>query len=271
MTPDQRVALEILLDAKNALGTDTQLMPLIRFAPVCAYISNGIFYGDFFAISVRKTHKNSAAASRSLTRFNAFSPYLSTLNHRFPDTVKYVHGGCAINKSHSPLILCSAPSIVVNVQSPLISGNTSPKMCHSGCPPDGSCMSALYASCPLALNALHTVCDSSQATNTLILPNRSFLFRLFSVRFAPILPQLRMIRNHCFHPAVCAAVVAVFTGVHRLIFSHLRPHSDIPSNILSNAALLDRLGYSSKNSALCLAGIHLAKWISPRQTKPVLL
>lgn len=31
MTPDQRAAIEILLDAKNALDTDTQLMPLIRF------------------------------------------------------------------------------------------------------------------------------------------------------------------------------------------------------------------------------------------------
>lgn len=31
MTPDQRAALEILLDAKNTLDTDTQLMPLIRF------------------------------------------------------------------------------------------------------------------------------------------------------------------------------------------------------------------------------------------------
>lgn len=31
MTPDQRAALEILLDAQNALDTDTQLMPLIRF------------------------------------------------------------------------------------------------------------------------------------------------------------------------------------------------------------------------------------------------
>lgn len=31
MTPDQRAALEILLDAQNALDTDTQLIPLIRF------------------------------------------------------------------------------------------------------------------------------------------------------------------------------------------------------------------------------------------------
>lgn len=31
MTPDQRAALEILLDAQNVLDTDTQLMPLIRF------------------------------------------------------------------------------------------------------------------------------------------------------------------------------------------------------------------------------------------------
>lgn len=31
MTTDQRAALEILLDAQNALDTDTQLMPLIRF------------------------------------------------------------------------------------------------------------------------------------------------------------------------------------------------------------------------------------------------
>ena len=31
MIPDQRAALEILLDAKNVLDTDTQLMPLIRF------------------------------------------------------------------------------------------------------------------------------------------------------------------------------------------------------------------------------------------------
>ena len=30
MTPDQRAALEILLDAQNALDTDTQLMSLIR-------------------------------------------------------------------------------------------------------------------------------------------------------------------------------------------------------------------------------------------------
>lgn len=31
MTPDQRAAIEILLEARNALDTDTQLMPLIRF------------------------------------------------------------------------------------------------------------------------------------------------------------------------------------------------------------------------------------------------
>ena len=31
MTQDQRAAIEILLDAKNMLDTDTQLMPLIRF------------------------------------------------------------------------------------------------------------------------------------------------------------------------------------------------------------------------------------------------
>lgn len=31
MTPEQRAALEILLDAQNVLDTDTQLMPLIRF------------------------------------------------------------------------------------------------------------------------------------------------------------------------------------------------------------------------------------------------
>lgn len=31
MTPDQRAAIEILLDAQNVLDTDTQLMPLIRF------------------------------------------------------------------------------------------------------------------------------------------------------------------------------------------------------------------------------------------------
>lgn len=31
MTPDQRAALEILLDAQNVLDTDTQLMPLIWF------------------------------------------------------------------------------------------------------------------------------------------------------------------------------------------------------------------------------------------------
>lgn len=31
MTPDQRAAFEILLDAQNALDADTQLMPLIRF------------------------------------------------------------------------------------------------------------------------------------------------------------------------------------------------------------------------------------------------
>lgn len=84
-----------------------------------------------------------------------------------PLAARSVHGGNAIIISHSPSIRCCCPSIVVNVQSPLISGNTSPRMCHSGCPPDGSCISALYASCPRALNALHTVCDSSQATNTL--------------------------------------------------------------------------------------------------------
>lgn len=31
MTPDQRAALEILLDAQNVFDTDTQLMPLVRF------------------------------------------------------------------------------------------------------------------------------------------------------------------------------------------------------------------------------------------------
>lgn len=31
MTPNQRAALEILLDAQNVIDTDTQLMPLIWF------------------------------------------------------------------------------------------------------------------------------------------------------------------------------------------------------------------------------------------------
>lgn len=31
MTPDQRAAIEILLDAQNALDIDTQLIQLIRF------------------------------------------------------------------------------------------------------------------------------------------------------------------------------------------------------------------------------------------------
>lgn len=31
MTPEQRAAIEILLDAQNVLDTDTQIMPLMRF------------------------------------------------------------------------------------------------------------------------------------------------------------------------------------------------------------------------------------------------
>lgn len=44
--------------------------------------------------------------------------------------------------------------------------SASPLMCHSGCPPEQSCISQLYASCPRSRNAMHTLCDSSQATRT---------------------------------------------------------------------------------------------------------
>ena len=55
--------------------------------------------------------KNSADSFRAFKRSTALSPYRSTLNQRFPDTVRKVHGGCAINKSHFP-ISCVLPSIV---------------------------------------------------------------------------------------------------------------------------------------------------------------
>ena len=62
--------------------------------------------------------------------------------------------------------LCVCVSAVVNVQFPLSNGRTSPLMCHSGCPPLHSCISQENALWPFARNALHTSCDSSQATNT---------------------------------------------------------------------------------------------------------
>ena len=81
-----------------------------------------------------------------------------------------VQGGCAMIKSHLLSILCFKPSIVSNSHRPLISGNTSPLICHSGCPPEHSRMSQLYSSCQRSRNAMQTRCDSSQAIKTFILP-----------------------------------------------------------------------------------------------------
>lgn len=94
--------------------------------------------------------KKLIASSLSEILLTAFSPYLSTLNHLFPVTVRYVHGGCAIIKSHFSLS----------------KGVTSCFKCHSGRPPLQSRMSQEYASCPNTRNALQTVWLSSQAINT---------------------------------------------------------------------------------------------------------
>lgn len=113
-----------------------------------------------------KCMKKTIASYRLLYRRLAALPYFPMSNHELPVTVRYVHGGCAISKSHLPTS-CSTPSMVI-ITPPFRAASASPSICHSGCPPDGSIMSQLYASCPFARNAFHTVWLSSQAIRTFI-------------------------------------------------------------------------------------------------------
>src|SRR5699024_721792 len=69
----------------------------------------------------------------------------------------YVQGGCAIIISHLPDISCNVPSCVINFVFPFKIGNTSPRICHSVCPPLHSCISQEYASCPFSRKAIHTL------------------------------------------------------------------------------------------------------------------
>lgn len=77
--------------------------------------------------------KNAAASKRKLRGF------LPSVNHRAPETAKCVQGGCAMSKSHLPTS-CVTPSIVTTCP-PSRALSASPRICHSGCPPDGSWMS----------------------------------------------------------------------------------------------------------------------------------
>lgn len=78
--------------------------------------------------------KNSAASIPFLYRSIWISPLIRS---RFPPALlRNVHGGWAISKSHRPTS-CTCPSIVVTCP-PSMAFRASPKMCHSGFPPDGS-------------------------------------------------------------------------------------------------------------------------------------
>lgn len=93
----------------------------------------------------------------------------------------YVLGRCGIIrkiKSHL-FIVCNLPSVVKKSMFPFKISKTSLQMCHSGCPPEHGFVSQLYASWPLALNALHTSCDSSQATNIFISINYFTVLSLY--------------------------------------------------------------------------------------------
>lgn len=103
---------------------------------------------------------------------------------RAPALLRYVHGGCAIRRSH--LWTSCATQSIVSITPAQMAFMASPNICHSGCPPDGVWMSQLYASCPRARKAMHTVCDSSQATRT----------RIFITSF-----HMRFSRHPCLLPA----------------------------------------------------------------------
>lgn len=59
-------------------------------------------------------------------------------------------------------------AILQSHHTPPSTDRASIRICHSGCSPLHFCTSLLYASCPRFLNSVHTLCDSSQATNTFI-------------------------------------------------------------------------------------------------------
>ena len=106
-----------------------------------------------------------------------------------------MQGGCAISKSHFPTS-CVCPSIVVTIP-PSTASRASPRMCHSGCPPLGSCISHEYDSNPRSRNARHTRCDSSHATRTLILDGSFIVCPSFPSIFAPQFWQYLILR--CQH------------------------------------------------------------------------
>ena len=126
-----------------------------------------VFNRNPVCVCREKPHKKTALLPRSAHLYTTFSAGVHRREKlRVATFDRYVHGGCAMSKSHLPTS-CVTPSIVVTLP-PSMAINASPNMCHSVCPPDGSCTSQLYASCPLARNAMHTACDSSQAISTLI-------------------------------------------------------------------------------------------------------
>ena len=95
-------------------------------------------------ISASKSWFNSNSAAFALSSHLAIT--FSAGQHfneywRVATLERYVHGGNAIIMSHCPAIVCVCVSSVWKVQLPFRRGNTSPMICHSGCPPDGSIMS----------------------------------------------------------------------------------------------------------------------------------
>ena len=61
---------------------------------------------------VSYTQTAATLTAGELRFFAASAPYLSQFSHRFPVTVRYVQGGCAISRSHFPTS-CICPSMVV--------------------------------------------------------------------------------------------------------------------------------------------------------------
>lgn len=120
------------------------------------------------------------SAHNRLSRSSRRIPLLSRLRHIAPGSAcrldigeppRRLIGTCKVDvlsaDPTAPLV-CVCVSAVLKVQFPLINGKTSPLTCHSGCPPEQSCRSALNARCPRSRNALQTSCDSSQAIRTFI-------------------------------------------------------------------------------------------------------
>lgn len=121
-----------------------------------------IFSGTGFStamclhFALRNLKKNSFASRASFNLSSLSTPAFRYI-HLAPALLIYVHGGCAISKSHSPSCACFLPSSVRNTQCPFIKDKQSPLTCHSGCPPLHSCKSHEKALCPNSRKALHTI------------------------------------------------------------------------------------------------------------------